>query len=199
MTRLTTFEKWTVLEAGVLMVLALGAQASKVHAQGPASVSSSGAGAVVYRCPGTPPLFTNSMTDAEVKEKGCKAVDSTPITVPRGAQPKVVNTAAVGSTARPLAASAAAPGTRPTDVRVDPAEQKARDTDSKRILAAELRKEEERLAAMQKEFNAGEPERRGDERNFQKYADRVADMKSSIARKESDIASIKREIAKLPL
>ena len=195
MTRLTTFGKWMVLEAGVLMALAVGTPAGKAHAQGSASVPSSGGGAVVYRCPGTPPLFTNSLTDAEVKEKGCKAVDSTPITVFRGTAPRVVNTAAVGSTA-----SSPGNGTsRPAEARVDPAEQKARDTDSKRILAAELRKEEERLAAMQKDFNAGEPERRGNERNFQKYADRVADMKSSIARKESDIASIKREIAKLPL
>ena len=203
MARLTTLKKWLAVEAGVFLALAVGASASHVHAQSPASASSgsgnSSGGAVVFRCPGTPPLFTNSMTDAEVKEKGCKPVDSTPITVSRGAQPKVVNTAAVGSTARIPPASSAAPGARPTDVKIDPAEQKARDTDSKRILAAELRKEEERLAAMQKEFNSGEPERRGDERNFQKYADRVADMKSSIARKESDIVSIKREIAKLPL
>ena len=192
MTRLTTFRKWLAVEAAVLFVLALGTHASSVHAQ--ASVSASGA--VVYRCPGSPPLFTNSLTDAEVKEKGCKAVDSTPITVFRGATPpRVVNTAAAGSTATSPSSTAS----RPAEARVDPAEQKARDTDSKRILAAELRKEEERLAAMQKEFNAGEPERRGDERNFQKYADRVAEMKSSIARKESDIVSIKREIAKLPL
>ena len=51
---------------------------------------------------------------------------------------------------------------------------------------------------MRKEYNNGEPERRGDERNFQKYQDRVAEMKSAIARKESDIAAIKREISKLP-
>ena len=41
-------------------------------------------------------------------------------------------------------------------------------------------------------------QRQGNERNYQKYLDRVADLKSSIARKEADIAAIKREIAKLP-
>ena len=61
-----------------------------------------------------------------------------------------------------------------------------------------LRTEEERLAALQKEYNNGEPERRGDERNFQKYIDRVAEMKAAITRKEADIAAIKRELAKLP-
>ena len=61
-----------------------------------------------------------------------------------------------------------------------------------------LAREQERLAAMQKEYNNGEPDRLGDERNYQKYLDRVADMKAAIARKENDIAAIKRELAKLP-
>ena len=65
-------------------------------------------------------------------------------------------------------------------------------------LEDELKKEEARLAEIQKEYNNGEPERRGDERNYQKYLDRVADLQSGIARKEGDIAAIKRELAKLP-
>ena len=56
----------------------------------------------------------------------------------------------------------------------------------------------EKLAQLQKEYNNGEPERRGDERNYQKYLDRTAEMKAAISRKESDIAAIKRELAKLP-
>ena len=51
---------------------------------------------------------------------------------------------------------------------------------------------------MRTEFNNGEPERRGDEKNNQKYIERVSDMKAALARKENDIASIKRELAKLP-
>ena len=43
--------------------------------------------------------------------------------------------------------------------------------------------------------NAGE--RRGDERNYQKYLDRVNDMKAALTRKEADVASIKRELSKL--
>ena len=66
------------------------------------------------------------------------------------------------------------------------------------ILDTELRTEEERLAALQKDFNNGEPERQGNERNYQKYLDRVAEMRSAISRKEADIAAIKREITKLP-
>jgi hypothetical protein len=56
---------------------------------------------------------------------------------------------------------------RPGEARVDPAAQRARDSDARRILADELKREEERLAQLQKEYNNGEPERRGDERNFQ--------------------------------
>ncbi|HEY9238013.1 MAG TPA: hypothetical protein VIP10_04155, partial [Burkholderiaceae bacterium] len=82
--------------------------------------------------------------------------------------------------------------------RIDPADQRARDSDARRILEAELRREEERLAAMKVEFNNGEPERQGNEKNYQKYLDRVADMKSAIGRKEGDIAALKREIAKQP-
>ncbi|HUP05981.1 MAG TPA: hypothetical protein VMU47_02445, partial [Caldimonas sp.] len=79
----------------------------------------------------------------------------------------------------------------------DPA-ARARDSDARRILESELKNEEQRLAEMEKEFNNGEPERLGNERNFQKYQDRVAEMRSAIARKQSDIAAIKRELAKLP-
>lgn len=87
---------------------------------------------------------------------------------------------------------------RPADSKVDPSQQRARDGDARRILESELKKEEDKLAQLQKDYNNGEPERRGDERNYQKYQDRVAEMKAAIARKESDIAAIKREIGKLP-
>jgi hypothetical protein len=67
-----------------------------------------------------------------------------------------------------------------SETRVDPGRQRARDSDARRILQ-EAAREEERLAEMQKEFNNGEPERRGDERNYQRYLDRVAEMKAAIA------------------
>ena len=61
-----------------------------------------------------------------------------------------------------------------------------------------MKREEAKLAELQKEFNNGEPERKGDERNFQKYQDRVEEMKAAVARKQSDVAALKRELAKLP-
>jgi hypothetical protein len=139
------------------------------------------AAGVVYRCPGNPVLYTDTLSAKEAKEKGCKTLEGTPITVVQGQRPAK------------SASGAATSGQN----RVDPNDQRARDSDARRILEAELKKEEDALAEMQKAYNNGEPERQGDEKNYQKYIDRVAEMKASLMRKESDIAALKREIAKL--
>jgi hypothetical protein len=142
---------------------------------------------VVYKCPGNVYTSDRELTAKQAEDKGCKAIEGVPITV-------------LPSPSRPAVPAAANAGNapRPPEARVDPLAQRARDGDSRRILEAELRREEERLAEMRKEYNNGEPERLGNERNYQKYLDRVADLKSGIARKEGDIAAIKRELAKLP-
>ena len=140
----------------------------------------------VYRCPGPPVLYTDALSAQEAKDKGCRTIEGAPITImqaPPRARP-------------PAAGSASAP--RSGDTKVDPASQRARDTDARRILADELRAEEERLATMKAEFNNGEPERKGDERNFAKYQERVAEMRAAIQRKEADIGALRREMAKLP-
>ena len=139
----------------------------------------------VYRCPGNVYTSSADISAKEAEAKGCKTIEGAPITVIQGTRPRI------GSLAP-------ASGPRPADSKVEPAQQRARDGDARRILEGELKKEEELLEQMRKEFNNGEPERRGDERNFQKYQERVAEMKAAIARKESDIAAIKREISKLP-
>jgi hypothetical protein len=145
--------------------------------------------ATVYRCPGPPVLYTDALSAQEARDRGCRTIEGTPITVIQGRA-----TAGARAASGPPGNAAA----RPPEARVDPGAQRARDSDSRRILESELRREEERLAEMRKEYNNGEPERQGNERNYQKYLDRVAEMKSGIARKESDIAAIKRELAKLP-
>ena len=148
------------------------------------------ASTIVYKCPGNVYTSERELTAKQADDKGCKVIEGTPITVIQGRAPAprpASGTAATGSNAA-----------RPPEARVDPGAQRARDSDSRRILEGELRREEERLAELKREYNNGEPERQGNERNYQKYLDRVADLKSSIARKESDIAAIKRELAKLP-
>jgi hypothetical protein len=151
-------------------------------ASAPAHAQAAG-NTVVYRCPGN--VYTDAINAKEAKDKGCRVIEGAPVTVIQSTKPRE---------ARPVPAS----GPRPAEARVDPEEQRARESDSRRILESELKREEEQLAALQKEYNNGEPERRGDERNYQKYLDRVAAMKASIARKESDIAALKRELTKPP-
>jgi hypothetical protein len=67
------------------------------------------------------------------------------------------------------------------------------------VLQSELRRAESRQAELLRDFNNGEPEKQGGEaRNYQKYLDRVEQMKAEIARNESDIAGIRRELGRLP-
>ncbi|MFN3861561.1 MAG: hypothetical protein ACK4R2_08830 [Roseateles sp.] len=141
----------------------------------------------VYRCPGPPVLYTDALSPKEAQDKGCRTIEGTPITVLQAPKPRAT-------------ASAPAPtaGVRGAEGRVDASQQRVRDDERRRVLLAELRQAEERLAAAQKEFNNGQGERRGDERNYQKYLDRMAALKDSIARYEADVQALKREIANLP-
>lgn len=154
-----------------------------VSAQAPLPAWSQAPTSVVYRCPGN--LYTSELSAKQAEEKGCRTIEGAPITVIQGPRPRA---------GTPVPAS----GPRPAESRIDPAQQRTRDNDSRRILESELRREEDQLAQLQREYSGGEPERRGDEKNFQKYLDRVAEMKAAIARKESDVAALRREIAKLP-
>lgn len=148
-------------------------------ALGLAGTARAAEGSVMYRCPGNE--YNNTLSPKEAKDKGCRTIEGAPITVIQTVKPRV-----------PAAGSAVAGS------KVDPAEQRARDSDARRILEAELKREEDRLAEMKAEYNNGQTERQGNEKNYQKYLDRVADMKAAIGRKESDIAALKREIAKQP-
>ncbi len=161
------------LLATLLAVASLGAQA-----QG-----------TVYRCPGPPVLYTDALTAKEAQEKGCRTIEGTPITVLQAPRPRT------GAAAAPASAAAEARG---AEARIDAGQQRVRDEERRRVLQAELRTAEERLANAQKEFNNGQGERRGDERNYQKYLDRMAELKDNIARYEADVQALKREIAKLP-
>ena len=75
--------------------------------------------------------------------------------------------------------------------------QKRRDQDRMQILLDEVRTEEGKLAELKKEFQNGEPERLGSERNYAKYQDRVAMMKEEIQRTEKNIEALRREISQL--
>lgn len=65
------------------------------------------------------------------------------------------------------------------------------------ILLEEVRTEESKLAELKKEYQNGEPERQGNERNYVKYQERVDQLKDELQRTEKNIEALKREIGNL--
>ena len=157
----------------VIAILSVWAVCFSVHAQ-----------ERIYRCGNQ---YTNTVSEAQAK--GCKLVDGGNVTVVQGTRPI--------KAAPPKESSGSAPVN--SGARVDSSEQKSRDSDARLILQSELTKAEARQAELLKEYINGEPEKRGDEaRNYQKFLDRVAELKASLARNQSDMDGIRRELGRVP-
>jgi hypothetical protein len=140
--------------------------------------------AKIFRCGNT---YTNN--EAQAKAEGCKLVEGGNVTVVRGTK--------VNGAAKSEERVATAPVTAPGGQKVDSTQQKARDGEARAILEAELKKAEARQADLAREYNNGEPEKMGPEhRNYQKYLDRVAELKAALERNERDIAGLKRELGR---
>jgi hypothetical protein len=161
------------------------------------AVFASPAAAQVFRCESESggPLYQST-----AEGKNCRPVDLAPLTtipaprLPAAAAQKPP--AAAGGPAAPTTAPAtggAAPGAG--FPRVDTSTQRVRDGERRSILETELRKEEDRLESLRREYNNGEPERVGGERNYQKYLDRVERLKEDIGRSESNIGALRRELS----
>lgn len=135
----------------------------------------------IYRCGNE---YTNTVTEAQAKH--CKLVSGGNITIVQAVR------------ANPgVKVASSVPG-QPGQ-RVDTSDQRAKDSDARLILESELKKAEARQVELVKEYNNGEPEKLGPEtRNHQKYLDRIAELKANIARNESDIAGIRRELGRVP-
>lgn len=114
--------------------------------------------------------------------RGCRRLDMDTIsTIPAPPANQQPNTAAID----------------PSFPRIDSQIQKRRDQDRLQILMEEVRTEESRLSELRREYQNGEPERLGSERNYAKYQERVAQMKDDILRTEKNIEALKREIGNL--
>ena len=148
--------------------------------------------AQIYRCTDANgrPLYTDT------KVGKCQLIDtgyssppaaSAPIPAPR-------SSGGSGSASAPSPAAASTPSSFP---RVDNVVQRARDDERREILGDELRIEERKLADLKKEFNNGEPERQGNERNYAKYQERVVSMRDEINRTERNIEALRREIGNI--
>lgn len=138
----------------------------------------------MYRCDNN--YYTNSTADP--RAHGCKPLEGGNVTVVQGTRP-----VAAAAGVQPVKVAAATQSGQ----RVDAGDQRSRDSDARQILESELKKAEARQAELTREYNNGEPDKQGGEaRNYQKYIDRVAELKASIARNESDIAGIRRELGR---
>ena len=152
---------------------------------GPGAIAPAAADTIIYKCVDA----EGRIEFTDINKRGCKALDI-PGTI--AAPPSHRNGA-------PSRASGAAPAaTPPSDFpKVNGVQQRARDDDRRDILNDELRSEEAKLAELRRDYNNGEPERQGNERNFAKYQERVAQMKDNIGRAEKNIDALRREIASI--
>ncbi|MBL8379736.1 MAG: DUF4124 domain-containing protein [Burkholderiales bacterium] len=153
------------------------APAAAPAAPPPAPVAAPASGGL-FRCAATGELST-LITDDPNDMRGRECVRITPARVNVVPAPPVPGKAAEGRVPQ----------------RTDSAAQRNRDNDRRRILEDELAAEQKRLTELRAEFNNGEPERRGDERNYQRYLDRVERLKADISRSEANIDSLRRELS----
>ncbi|HLT25830.1 MAG TPA: DUF4124 domain-containing protein [Zeimonas sp.] len=145
--------------------------------------------AQVYRCdsPNGVPVYQGTP-----KGENCRPVDLQPLTTIPAPKLPAAQGAPAPSPASRVSSARPSPEGFP---KVDAAAQRARDDDRRRILEDELQKEQARLDELKAEYKDGEPDRLGNERNYQKYLDRVARLEEDIARTESNIASLRRELS----
>lgn len=149
--------------------------------------------AEIYRC-------GNAYTNQPVAGADCARMGATPVTVIEGTRVHAtpgapVSPATTGAVRNPRAAvvSDVAPNTK-----VDAQAQRERDQQARQILEAELAKAIAAQVEIARVWNNGEPIKQGDEfKNPAKYQQRVAELRMGLLRSESDIAGLRRELARL--
>ena len=149
--------------------------------------------AEIYRC-------GNAYTNQPVAGADCARMGATPVTVIEGTRVHAtpgapVSPATTGAVSNPRAAAVSdvAPNTK-----VDAQAQRDRDQQARQILEAELAKAQAQQAEIARVWNNGEPIKQGDEfKNPAKYQQRRAELRMGLLRSESDIAGLRRELARL--
>ncbi|MDK2122662.1 DUF4124 domain-containing protein [Parachitinimonas caeni] len=95
--------------------------------------------------------------------------------------------------------SSASRSPTPSDFpKVDTSTQKQRDQGRRKILEDEMRSEQQLLDTARKALSEGEQVRTGEERNnYQKYLDRVANLRNEVTLHEKNIQALNKEISNL--
>lgn len=145
----------------------------------------------VFRCKGNE--YVASVKDS--KNGDCKLMEGGNVTVVQGTRVNLPATDVVK-----VASVAPKTANSSSSQRLESSsEQRSRDSDARTILESELKRSETKQAELLKEYNNGEPDRNAlDIKNPQRYVDRIAELKANIARNDSDIAGIKRELGRNP-
>jgi hypothetical protein len=141
----------------------------------------------VFRC-------GNVYTNQPAPHQNCKPLTGGNVTVIEGTQ--VQTSTSSGSAVSPDAPSSAAVVSAN---KVEPQAQRQRDVQAGLLLQTELQKAQMRHAELLRLWRNGEPERQADEqRQPQKYQERVAQLRAALQRSEADVAGLQRELARLP-
>lgn len=81
--------------------------------------------------------------------------------------------------------------------RVDSDTQRKRDLSRRNILEEELRNEQKALDDAKKALEEGKATRLGNERNYQKYLDRVQGLKDTLETHQKNVEAIRKELSNL--
>lgn len=115
------------------------------------------------------------VTYSNIPKKGAKKLDLEPISTVSGSKPKSIVT----------------PANFP---KVDGETQKKRDDVRRKLLEEELASEQKQLAGARDALKTGEATRLGDERNYQKYLDRVQKLKDNVTVHEKNVEALQKEL-----
>jgi len=132
-----------------------------------------------------------------VDEEGRVIYSNTPNNPPKGAKKVRCFSDPVAKPAPAPQESKPQPGARESFPKVDGETQKKRDDERRRILETELANEQQQLEAARKKLAEQEAVRKGDERNYQRFLDRVQPFRDAVANHERNIEAISREISNL--
>jgi len=71
-------------------------------------------------------------------------------------------------------------------------------TEQRNALEQKIAEETELLASIKAEYNDGNPDRLGSERNYQRYLNRVERLKKEISLREANLQAMQRQLKELP-
>ena len=144
----------------------------------------------------TPRVFRcgNVYTNQPMSGQNCQPMTGGHVTVIEGTQVPVAS-ATPTPTPSPDAAFSVA-----NALQVDAQAQRQRDAQASVLLQTELQKAQARHADLLQLWRNGEPERQADEqRQPQKYQERLAQLRAALQRSEADLAGLQRELARLSI